>query len=69
MKKWIEANLLQIIIIIVSITFGYAHFTADIKANASDIEKLEVRQLLYEQKLDKAILLLERIDERSKKWK
>ncbi len=69
--NWLKQNLIQLITILVVVTFGYANFTADIKANATAIktndEAINKRVDKYEEKIDKAIKLLERIDERTKK--
>lgn len=67
MLAWLKTNLIQLITAIILVTFGYANFTKDTEANASDINKLEKRVDNYEQKIDKALQMLERIDERTKK--
>lgn len=71
MKNWLANNIIQLLLILASVTFGYANFTADIKANADDIKRVEDHQKDYEkksdEKMDKAIKLLERIDERTKR--
>ncbi len=65
--KWLKENVIQIISILVVVTFGYANFTADIKANAEAIQRLDNRVDKYDEKIDKALKLLERIDERTKR--
>jgi hypothetical protein len=64
---WIKNNIIQILTIIVVVTFGYANFTADIKANANSIDEQKVRVDRLEEKIDKGLKLLERIDERTKR--
>lgn len=41
MTSWIKQNIIQIITILVIVTFGYANFTKDIEANAEDIKSLQ----------------------------
>jgi hypothetical protein len=65
---WLKSNLIQILIILGGITFGYANFTKNIEVNATDIKRVENRVDKYEEKIDKGLLLLERIDERTKKY-
>ncbi len=74
MIAWFKYNIIQIILILVTVTFGYANFTRDIKANADSISSVELRVLRFEEKLDrlnektdKGLNMLERIDERTKK--
>lgn len=67
MKTWLQDNILQILIILASITFGYAHFTARISSTAEAQIKLEERVDRYEDKIDQGLKMLERIDERTKK--
>ena len=71
MKQWFFDNIIQILTALIVVTFGYANFTKDIEANAEQIQQVEEKLDDYEQKtdekLDKAIKLLERIDERTKK--
>lgn len=71
MKKWFFDNIIQLLTAIILVTFGYARFTKDIEANAQDITRLESSSKEYQhktdEKLDKAIKLLERIDERTKR--
>lgn len=64
MTNWIKQNLIQLITAVVLITFGYANFTAK---TDNKVQALEQRVDKYEEKIDKAIKLLERIDERTKK--
>jgi tRNA A-37 threonylcarbamoyl transferase component Bud32 len=64
---WLKDNAIQLLTALILVTFGYANFTKDVEANASDLVKLEKRVDKYEEKLDKAIMLLERIDERTSK--
>lgn len=65
--KWLKDNVVQILLILVTVTFGYANFTRDIQANADDIQEVKSNVDKYNQKLDTAIKLLERIDERTKR--
>lgn len=65
MKHWIMQNILQLISALLVITFGYANFTKDIQANAQGVSENKKNIEKLEEKLDKAILLLERIDERT----
>lgn len=71
MKKWFFDNIIQLLTAIILVTFGYANFIKNVEANAENISKLEKRVDDYESKtddkLDKAIKLLERIDERTKR--
>ena len=67
MTKWLKDNIIQILLILGTVTFGYANFTRDIQANAENIIKTNTRVDKYEEKIDQAIKLLERIDERTKK--
>lgn len=64
--NWLKINAIQLLTALVLVTFGYANFTKDTQANAEDISKLEGRVDRYEDKIDKALKLLERIDERTK---
>lgn len=64
---WFKDNLIQILLIVFGITFGYANFTKEIEVNARDIKSLDLRTNSIEEKLDKALILLERIDERTQK--
>jgi hypothetical protein len=64
---WLKENIIHVLLIFGSVTFGYANFTSDIKANAQAIIEVDKRVDKYEEKIDKAIQLLERIDERTKK--
>jgi apolipoprotein N-acyltransferase len=64
MLNWIKQNLIQIMIAMVLVTFGYAHF---IGKTENQVQALELRVDKYEEKIDQAIKLLERIDERTKK--
>lgn len=41
MIDWVKSNIIQIITILVIVTFGYANFTKDIEANAEDIKSLQ----------------------------
>lgn len=41
MTAWIKQNIIQIVTILVIVTFGYANFTKDIEANAEDIKSLQ----------------------------
>jgi len=41
MISWVKANIIQIISILVIVTFGYANFTKEIEANADDIKDLK----------------------------
>lgn len=41
MTSWIKQNIIQIVSILVIVTFGYANFTKDIEANAEDIKSLQ----------------------------
>lgn len=41
MTTWIKQNIIQIVSILVIVTFGYANFTKDIEANAEDIKSLQ----------------------------
>lgn len=69
--SWLKNNIIQILIILVTVTFGYANFTAKIE-NTSQAQ-VELKNQVHEyqketnEKLDKAVKLLERIDERTKK--
>lgn len=69
--SWLKSNIIQILIILVTVTFGYANFTAKIE-NTSQAQ-VELKNQVHEyqketnEKLDKAVKLLERIDERTKK--
>ena len=65
--NWLKENFIQILLILGSITFGYANFTRNIEVNATDIKRVEARVDKYEEKLDQAIILLQRIDERTGK--
>lgn len=69
--SWLKSNIIQLIIIIVTVTFGYANFTAKIEnTSQAQVElKDQVKEYQKEtnEKLDKAVKLLERIDERTKK--
>lgn len=67
MKTWLQDNIIQILIILASITFGYAHFTAQVTSTAEAQMKLEQRVDRYEEKIDQGLKMLERIDERTKK--
>lgn len=71
MLSWLKNNVIQIVIIVITVTFGYANFTAKIEttAKAQDELKSDVKEYQKEtnEKLDKAVKLLERIDERTKK--
>jgi len=57
----------------ISVIFGYANFTADIKANAGNISKVEADLKQYKEKtddkLDHLIRMTERIDERTSEWR
>ena len=64
MINWLKQNLLQLLTALVLITFGYANFTGKTE---NKVQALEQRVDKYEEKIDKAIRLLERIDERTKK--
>lgn len=63
MKSWLINNGLTILFTVVSVTFGYANFTANTE---NKVQALEQRVDKYEEKIDQAIKLLERIDERTK---
>ncbi len=76
--KWLKDNGLQLLVIFASVIFGYANFTFDIEKNANATINLknrvdfiesnvDQRMKSYEEKQDKIIRLLERIDERTKK--
>lgn len=67
MIAWLKTNLIQILTAVILVTFGYANFTRDTEANAENLQKLEKRVDKYEEKIDKALQMLERIDERTKK--
>lgn len=67
MITWLKTNLIQILTAVILVTFGYANFTRDTEANAENLQKLEKRVDKYEEKIDKALQMLERIDERTKK--
>lgn len=64
MLKWLKDNLIQLFTAVVLITFGYANFTGKTE---NQVQALEQRVDKYEGKIDEAIKLLERIDERTKK--
>lgn len=64
MSNWVKQNSIQLITAMVLITFGYANFTGKTE---NKVQALEQRVDKYEEKIDKAIKLLERIDERTKK--
>lgn len=69
--NWLKNNIVQIIVILITVTFGYANFTAKLETTAqAQIElKDQVQEYQKEtnEKLDKAVKLLERIDERTKR--
>ena len=67
MKTWLQDNIIQMLVILASITFGYAHFTAIVSSTADAQIKLEERVDRYEEKIDQGLKMLERIDERTKK--
>lgn len=67
MTSWLKENIIQMIIILITVTFGYANFTSKIESTAQAQIDLVKRVDKYEEKLDVAIKLLERIDERTSK--
>lgn len=71
MKTWLQDNIIQMLVILVSITFGYAHFTARISSTAEAQSELKSDIKDYKKetndKLDRLIKLTERIDERTSK--
>lgn len=72
--NWLKDNALKILAILFAITFGYANFTRDIKANADGIKLNEERIIEINKKLDninekveRGVNMIERIDERTKR--
>lgn len=69
--SWLKSNIIQLLLILVTVTFGYANFTAKIEnTSQAQVElKDQVKEYQKEtnEKLDRAVKLLERIDERTKK--
>lgn len=39
--NWLKQNLIQILVILAGVTFGYANFTRNIEVNASAIKELK----------------------------
>ena len=67
MMTWIKANIIQIITILVLVTFGYANFTKDIEANAEDIKQLQESKSKIEQDLTEIKGDIKTLLERTKK--
>jgi len=64
---WVKANIIQIITILVLVTFGYANFTKDIEANAEDIKQLQESKSKIEQDLTEIKGDIKTLLERTKK--
>ena len=64
MVSWFKSNIIQLVTALVLVTFGYANFTGKTE---NKVQALEQRVDKYEEKIDQAIKLLERIDERTKR--
>lgn len=71
MKRWLINNGLVVLGTIISVTFGYANFTSNttnrVEALETKVQERKEDQEKTNEKLDKAIMLLERIDERTKR--
>lgn len=69
MISWVKNNIIQMLIILVTVTFGYANFTSRIESTAMAQTELKSKFEEYQRetndKLDKLIRITERIDERT----
>lgn len=67
MIQWVKSNIIQIISILVIVTFGYANFTKDIEANAEDIKDLKESKSSIEKDLTEIKGDIKTLLERTKK--